>query len=159
MAQKAYARTAAYDAAISNWLARETGEAAPAVARLRRQPAPFMRYGENPHQTAAFYAGPEAASGVATARQVQGKELSYNNVNDTDAASNWSPNSIPTRSPAVAIIKHANPCGVAAGADFARSLREGARLRSGLGFRRHRRGQSARSTPTRRAKSSRFSPR
>ena len=86
MAQKAYARTAAYDAAISNWLAGEIGEAAPAWRAFGGKLAHSMRYGENPHQTAAFYLGPEVRAGVATARQVQGKELSYNNVNDTDAA-------------------------------------------------------------------------
>ena len=86
MAQKAYARTAAYDAAISNWLAREIGESAPAWRAFGGKLASAMRYGENPHQSAAFYVGPERAPGVATARQVQGKELSYNNINDTDAA-------------------------------------------------------------------------
>ena len=72
-----------------------------------------MRYGENPHQTAAFYVGPEVRAGVATARQVQGKELSYNNVNDTDAAFELVAEFDPERVAAVAIIKHANPCGVA----------------------------------------------
>ncbi len=74
-----------------------------------------MRYGENPHQQAAFYVGPEARSGVATARQLQGKELSYNNINDTDAAYELVAEFDPAKSAAVAIIKHANPCGVATG--------------------------------------------
>lgn len=113
MAQKAYARTAAYDSAISNWLAGEIGEAAPAWRAFGGKLAHSMRYGENPHQTAAFYLGPEVRAGVATARQVQGKELSYNNVNDTDAAFELVAEFDPARSAAVAIIKHANPCGVA----------------------------------------------
>jgi phosphoribosylaminoimidazolecarboxamide formyltransferase / IMP cyclohydrolase len=113
MAQKAYARTAAYDAAISNWLAREIGEAAPAWRAFGGRLAYPMRYGENPHQDAAFYLGPESRPGVATARQVQGKQLSYNNVNDTDAAFELVAEFAPERSAAVAIIKHANPCGVA----------------------------------------------
>jgi phosphoribosylaminoimidazolecarboxamide formyltransferase/IMP cyclohydrolase len=116
MAQKAYARTAAYDAAVSNWLARETGETAPPWRAFGGKLASSMRYGENPHQTAAFYIGPETRAGVATARQVQGKELSYNNVNDTDAAYELVAEFDPERVAAVAIIKHANPCGVAEGA-------------------------------------------
>jgi phosphoribosylaminoimidazolecarboxamide formyltransferase / IMP cyclohydrolase len=118
MAQKAYSRTAAYDAAISNWLAREIGEAAPAWRAFGGQLAYPMRYGENPHQDAAFYLGPESRPGVATARQVQGKQLSYNNVNDTDAAFELVAEFAPERSAAVAIIKHANPCGVAEAASL-----------------------------------------
>jgi phosphoribosylaminoimidazolecarboxamide formyltransferase/IMP cyclohydrolase len=113
MAQKAYARTAAYDSAISNWLAREIGETAPPWRAFGGRLASAMRYGENPHQSAAFYIGPEVRAGVATARQVQGKELSYNNVNDTDAAFELVAEFDPAHSAAVAIIKHANPCGVA----------------------------------------------
>jgi len=113
MAQKAYARTAAYDAAISNWLAREIGERAPPWRAFGGKLVNAMRYGENPHQTAAFYAGPEPRAGVSTARQVQGKELSFNNVNDTDAAFELVAEFDPGSSAAVAIIKHANPCGVA----------------------------------------------
>ncbi len=86
LAQKAYARTAAYDAAISNWFANELGENAPAYRAFGGTLAQTLRYGENPHQNAAFYRAPEQRFGVATARQVQGKELSYNNINDTDAA-------------------------------------------------------------------------
>src|SRR5262249_59059030 len=74
-----------------------------------------LRYGENPHQTAAFYASGAARPGIATARQVQGKELSYNNLNDTDAAFECVAE---FAEPAVAIIKHANPCGVAIGANL-----------------------------------------
>ena len=113
MAQKAYARTAAYDAAISNWLARETGEIAPSWRAFGGKLASAMRYGENPHQTAAFYVGPEPRAGVATARLMQGKALSFNNVNDTDAAYELIAEFDPARTAAVAIIKHANPSGVA----------------------------------------------
>ncbi len=118
MAQKAYARTAAYDAAISNWLAREVGESTPKWRAFGGKLSSEMRYGENPHQRAAFYVGPESRPGVATARQVQGKELSYNNINDTDAAYELVAEFDPAASAAVAIIKHANPCGVATGASL-----------------------------------------
>jgi phosphoribosylaminoimidazolecarboxamide formyltransferase / IMP cyclohydrolase len=113
LAQKAYARTAAYDAAISNWLAAELGEATPAYRALGGALAEPMRYGENPHQAAGFYRTPEQRRGVATARQVQGKQLSYNNINDTDAAFECVAEFDPARTAAVAIVKHANPCGVA----------------------------------------------
>ena len=118
LAQKAYARTASYDAAISNWLAREPPQAAPAWRAFGGKLASQMRYGENPHQSAAFYVGPESRPGVATARQLQGKELSYNNINDTDAAYEAVAEFDPKDSAAVAIIKHANPCGVATGASL-----------------------------------------
>jgi phosphoribosylaminoimidazolecarboxamide formyltransferase / IMP cyclohydrolase len=113
LAQKAFARTAAYDAAISNRLAAETGIASPAYRAFAGRLASALRYGENPHQAAAFYASGDPRPGVATARQVQGKELSYNNVNDTDAAFELVAEFDPARTAAVAIIKHANPCGVA----------------------------------------------
>ena len=107
LAAEAYARTAAYDAAIGGWFAR--GEAFPprmTVSGVRQQ---MLRYGENPHQAAAFYVT-GTRPGVATARQVQGKELSYNNINDTDAAFECVAE---FSRPAVVIVKHANPCGVA----------------------------------------------
>jgi phosphoribosylaminoimidazolecarboxamide formyltransferase / IMP cyclohydrolase len=116
MAQKAYARTAVYDAAISNWLAREIREPAPkwrAFGGVLHQSFGALRYGENPHQSAALYLTAEPRPGVAGARQVQGKELSYNNINDTDAAYELVAEFDPAASAAVAIIKHANPCGVA----------------------------------------------
>jgi len=122
MAQKAYARTAAYDAAISNWLAVEIGEEAPkwrAFGGVLHESFGALRYGENPHQSASLYLTPEPRAGVATARQVQGKELSYNNINDTDAAYELVAEFDPAASAAVAIIKHANPCGVAIGAGLA----------------------------------------
>jgi len=118
LAQKAYARTAAYDAAISNWFANELGEDAPDYRAIGGHLAEKMRYGENPHQAAGFYLTPEKRFGVATARQVQGKQLSYNNVNDTDAAFECVSEFDPARTSAVAIIKHANPCGVAEGASL-----------------------------------------
>lgn len=114
-AAAAFARTAAYDAAIAAWFAQQSGEIFPArlaVAGVKKQD---LRYGENPHQQAAFYAD-GARFGVATARQVQGKELSYNNINDTDAAFECVAE---LSHPAVVIVKHANPCGVAMGRDLA----------------------------------------
>jgi phosphoribosylaminoimidazolecarboxamide formyltransferase / IMP cyclohydrolase len=120
LAQKAYARTAVYDAAISNWLAAEIGETAPDYRAFGGTLIERLRYGENPHQTAAFYATPQKRLGIATAHQLQGRELSYNNVNDTDAAFELVAEFDPVNSAAVAIIKHANPCGVAE----ATSLRE-----------------------------------
>ncbi|MGE0827802.1 MAG: bifunctional phosphoribosylaminoimidazolecarboxamide formyltransferase/IMP cyclohydrolase [Hyphomonadaceae bacterium] len=119
LAAKAYARTAAYDAAISTWFAAELEEAAPAWRALGGKLKQTLRYGENPHQSAAFYTTAEKRFGVATARQAQGKELSYNNLNDTDAAFELVAEFDPAESAAVAIIKHANPCGVALGANLA----------------------------------------
>lgn len=118
LAQKAYARTAAYDAAISNWFAGELGETSPGYRALGGSLAETMRYGENPHQWAAFYRTPESRAGVATARQVQGKQLSYNNINDTDAAFECVAEFAPEASAACVIVKHANPCGVATGASL-----------------------------------------
>ncbi|GBQ34426.1 bifunctional phosphoribosylaminoimidazolecarboxamide formyltransferase/IMP cyclohydrolase [Gluconacetobacter azotocaptans] len=110
LAGAAYARTAAYDSAIATWFAAQRGDVLPdrlTVAGLRRE---SLRYGENPHQHAAFYADGSTRPGVATARQVQGKSLSYNNLNDTDAAFEAVAE---FDGPAVVIVKHANPCGVA----------------------------------------------
>jgi phosphoribosylaminoimidazolecarboxamide formyltransferase/IMP cyclohydrolase len=119
LAQKAFARTAAYDAAISNWLAAALGEATPPWRAFGGRLAEPMRYGENPHQSAGFYLSGDARFGVATARQAQGKQLSYNNVNDTDAAYELVAEFDPARTAAVAIVKHSNPCGVAEGASLA----------------------------------------
>jgi len=124
LAQKAYARTAAYDAAISNWFANELGEAAPAYWAFGGKLAEALRYGENPHQSAAFYRTPESRYGVATARQVQGKQLSYNNINDTDAAYECVAEFSPERGPACVIVKHANPCGVAEGTNLVEAYRK-----------------------------------
>jgi phosphoribosylaminoimidazolecarboxamide formyltransferase/IMP cyclohydrolase len=119
LAQKAYARTAAYDAAISNWFANELADTAPAFRALGGGLAESLRYGENPHQWAAFYRTPENRPGVSTARQVQGKQLSYNNINDTDAAFECVAEFDPATTAACVIVKHANPCGVATGATLA----------------------------------------
>ena len=127
LAQKAYARTAAYDAAISNWFATEIGETAPDYRAIGGSLLEKMRYGENPHQSAGFYKTPELRFGVSTARQVQGKTLSYNNVNDTDAAFECVSEFDPARTAAVAIIKHANPCGVAEGASLAEAYEKALR--------------------------------
>ena len=118
LAQKAYARTACYDAAISNWFAAQLEVATPDYRAIGGKLAEKMRYGENPHQSAGFYKSPETRLGVSTARQLQGKTLSYNNVNDTDAAFECVSEFDPAKSAAVAIIKHANPCGVAEGASL-----------------------------------------
>ena len=86
LAARAFARTAAYDAAIASWFATVEGERTPATRVIAGTLAEALRYGENPHQWAAFYRTAEKRFGVATATQLQGKELSYNNLNDTDAA-------------------------------------------------------------------------
>jgi phosphoribosylaminoimidazolecarboxamide formyltransferase/IMP cyclohydrolase len=124
LAGKAYARTAAYDAAISNWFAEQLNDKAPAFRAIGGRLAEALRYGENPHQSAAFYRTPEQRFGVATARQVQGKQLSYNNINDTDAAYECIAEFDPARTPAVVIVKHANPCGVAEGASLVEAYRK-----------------------------------
>jgi phosphoribosylaminoimidazolecarboxamide formyltransferase/IMP cyclohydrolase len=115
LAAKAYARTAAYDSAIANWFAAELGNLAPDYRSFGGRLIEELRYGENPHQSAAFYRTPEMRWGVVTARQAQGKQLSYNNINDTDAAYECVAEFDPGRISACAIIKHANPCGVAEG--------------------------------------------
>ncbi len=115
LAQTAYARTAAYDAAVSGWMASQLKIDVPRRVSFAGQVAQPLRYGENPHQQAAFYTDGSNRAGVATARQHQGKELSYNNINDTDAAFELVAEFDPDDGPACAIIKHANPCGVAKG--------------------------------------------
>ena len=128
LAQRAYARTAAYDAAVSNWFAGEQakdGETEPPryrsfAGKLKQS----LRYGENPHQQAAFYVNGDKRYGVATAEQVQGKELSYNNINDTDAAYELVAEFDPAKAAACAIIKHANPCGVALASSLADAYRK-----------------------------------
>ncbi|MCC7284292.1 MAG: bifunctional phosphoribosylaminoimidazolecarboxamide formyltransferase/IMP cyclohydrolase [Acetobacteraceae bacterium] len=115
LAAAAFARTATYDAAIAAWWAAQQGETFPerlCIAARRRQ---ALRYGENPHQEATFYAS-ESRPGVASAVQLQGKALSYNNLNDTDAAYECVAE---FSEPAVVIVKHANPCGVAQGENLA----------------------------------------
>ncbi|HFC04864.1 MAG TPA: bifunctional phosphoribosylaminoimidazolecarboxamide formyltransferase/IMP cyclohydrolase [Rhizobiales bacterium] len=113
LAAKAYARTAAYDAAVSNWLLGQAGETASTYRAFGGTLIQSLRYGENPHQWAAFYRAGEPRAGVATARQLQGKELSYNNINDTDAAYECVAEFDPAETAACVIVKHANPCGAA----------------------------------------------
>ena len=112
LAGTAYARTASYDAAIGRWFAEQSDDTYPRRFSLSGTRLQSLRYGENPHQNAAFYTTGENRPGVATATQIQGKELSYNNLNDTDAAFELAAE---FDTPAIAIIKHANPCGVALG--------------------------------------------
>jgi phosphoribosylaminoimidazolecarboxamide formyltransferase/IMP cyclohydrolase len=126
-AAKAYARTAAYDAAISGWFADQLGEHAPRWRTIAGELGQELRYGENPHQWAAFYRTDAHRPGVATAVQHQGKELSYNNLNDTDAAFELVAEFDPKAWPAAAIVKHANPCGVALGATLAEAYRKALR--------------------------------
>lgn len=122
LAQKAYAYTAAYDAAITNWLAQQKTEQTKEKEQTETMPAFYLaggrlrahlRYGENPHQAAALYLDDSARVGAATAQQIQGKPLSYNNINDSDAAFDLVCEFDPSETAACAIIKHANPCGVA----------------------------------------------
>ncbi|TPJ34117.1 bifunctional phosphoribosylaminoimidazolecarboxamide formyltransferase/IMP cyclohydrolase [Mesorhizobium sp. B2-8-3] len=115
LAAKAFARTATYDAAISGWFAEALQIEHPTWRAFGGRLDQVMRYGENPHQNAGFYLSGDKRSGVATAKQLQGKQLSYNNINDTDAAFELVGEFDPARSAAIAIIKHANPCGVAEG--------------------------------------------
>lgn len=115
LALTAYSRTSAYDAAISAWMRGEEKEPFPVRMTIGGERQALLRYGENPHQSAAFYVTDKSRPGIATARQLQGKELSYNNLNDTDAA--WELVSEFTE-PTIAIIKHANPCGVASDRDL-----------------------------------------
>lgn len=119
LAAKAYARTAAYDSAIANWFATEVPSETPRWRSFAGTLRETLRYGENPHQKAAFYATGDQRPGVATAKQLQGKELSYNNINDTDAAFELVAEFDPADKAAVAIIKHANPSGVGVGASLA----------------------------------------
>ena len=117
LAAAAYARTASYDSAISTWFAARNGTMFPDRLTVSATLRETLRYGENPHQSAAFYTNGARAQdlrpGIATARQVQGKELSYNNLNDTDAAFEAVAE---FDAPTIVIVKHANPCGVATAA-------------------------------------------
>jgi phosphoribosylaminoimidazolecarboxamide formyltransferase/IMP cyclohydrolase len=119
LAVKVYQHTAAYDGAISNWLGCRLGEGVetfPATLTTQYRKTQEMRYGENPHQSAAFYIEKNITeASIATARQLQGKELSYNNIADTDAALECVKQFM--EGPACVIVKHANPCGVAIGSN------------------------------------------
>ena len=123
LAAKAFARTASYDAAVSTWFAGQLGDDYPERKTVGGTRLQTMRYGENPHQSAAFYKTNEARPGVATARQMQGKELSYNNVADTDAAIELVAEFAASAAPACVIVKHANPCGVATGGSLIEAYR------------------------------------
>jgi phosphoribosylaminoimidazolecarboxamide formyltransferase / IMP cyclohydrolase len=113
LAAKAFARTAAYDAAISQWFSAELKTPTPDYFAVGGKRIQTLRYGENPHQAAALYASPDQRKGVASAIQIQGKELSYNNINDTDAAIGCLAEFASGADAACVIVKHANPCGVA----------------------------------------------
>ena len=121
LAAKTYARSAAYDASIANYFAGHIGDMSPAYRAQGGKLKQALRYGENPHQMAAFYSDGSQRAGVASAEQLQGKALSYNNINDTDAAyelvAEFGSHARGAK-PAVAIIKHANPCGLAVAEDF-----------------------------------------
>jgi phosphoribosylaminoimidazolecarboxamide formyltransferase/IMP cyclohydrolase len=113
LAAKAFTRTAAYDAAIGQYLSSRAGSRAEPWAAIGGRLVSRLRYGENPQQWAAFYATGEPRPGVASARQLQGKELSYNNINDADAAFECVAEFAPADAAACVIVKHANPCGAA----------------------------------------------
>lgn len=116
LAAKVFRHTAAYDALISNYLTEQMGEESPETLTVTFEKKQDLRYGENPHQKATFYKAPFAAtSSVAYAEQLHGKELSYNNINDADAALSIVKE---FTEPAVVAVKHMNPCGVGVGADI-----------------------------------------
>jgi phosphoribosylaminoimidazolecarboxamide formyltransferase / IMP cyclohydrolase len=115
LAAKAFALTAAYDAAIAGWMAKEEGVAFPGRLTVAGGLTEITRYGENPHQAGAVYRTDDRRLGVASARLLQGKDMSYNNYADTDAAFELAAE---FREPAIVIVKHANPCGVATAADL-----------------------------------------
>lgn len=123
LAQRAFARTAAYDAAIANWFAAVPGVGHGTVRALTGTTVGSLRYGENPHQSGGLYLSGDRRPGVARGRQIQGKALSYNNIADADAALELVAEFDPDRSAAVAIVKHANPCGVAGGASLEEAYR------------------------------------
>ena len=123
LARRAYARTAGYDAAIARWMADEAGEAFPPRIAFAGTRSQVLRYGENPHQQAAVYLTGEARTGIARGKQLQGKELSYNNFNDADAAFELAAEFDAKDGAAIAIIKHANPCGVATAGDLLTAYR------------------------------------
>ena len=126
LAAKAYARTAAYDAAIAAWYQRAIADDWPERITLAGRLRERLRYGENPHQAAALYLTAASGPSIATARQMQGKPLSYNNINDADAAFELI-SDLAAEKPAVAIIKHANPCGAALGSDLTEAYQKALR--------------------------------
>ncbi|GIJ37892.1 hypothetical protein Vwe01_12170 [Micromonospora andamanensis] len=125
LAARAFADIAEYDVAVAEWFAASVAPAAdgwPHFAGLALRRQSVLRYGENPHQAAALYTDPAGPAGLAQAEQLHGKEMSYNNYVDADAA--WRAANDFADQPAVAIIKHANPCGIAVGADVAEAHRK-----------------------------------
>lgn len=127
LAAKAFARTAAYDAAIAGWFAAELDYRDVPYRAFAGKLRDILRYGENPHQWAGFYADSSGRPGVASATLLQGKPLSYNNISDADAAFELISEFDPGEGAAVAIIKHANPCGVARGPSLAAAYRKALR--------------------------------
>ena len=113
LAARAFARTAAYDSAIATWFQGQSGDLLPQRFVVAAERVQSLRYGENPHQSAALYRSKDTRTGLLDARQVQGKELSYNNINDADAALEAVAEFTGNEGPACVIVKHANPCGVA----------------------------------------------
>ncbi len=118
LAEKTFALTAAYDAAIANWMASEKLPERVSISGTRKL---ALRYGENPHQEAALYRSTNSRAGIGNAKQIQGKPLSYNNINDTDAAFELVAE---FEAPTIAIIKHANPCGVASAANLSEAWKD-----------------------------------
>jgi phosphoribosylaminoimidazolecarboxamide formyltransferase / IMP cyclohydrolase len=123
LAATAFARTASYDAAISQWMAGDVSEPFPAFTGFGGRKHQDLRYGENPHQQAAVYKSSDSRIGILDATQVQGKELSYNNINDADAALE-AVSEFGDDQPACVIVKHANPCGVAVSSSIAEAYRQ-----------------------------------
>ena len=123
LAATAFARTASYDAAISQWMAADVNEPFPAFIGFGGRKVQALRYGENPHQQAAVYKTSDGRVGVLSATQVQGKELSCNNINDADAALE-AVSEFASEQPACVIVKHANPCGVAVSSSIADAYRK-----------------------------------
>ena len=123
LAAKAFSRTAAYDTAIANWFNAQNGEATPDYFTIGGPRIHVLRYGENPHQTAALYRTSDPRKGIVDAVQLQGKELSYNNINDADAALQ-ALLEFPTSQAACVIVKHANPCGVAIATSLAEAYQK-----------------------------------
>ncbi len=127
LAAKAFGRTATYDSAISRWIAGQSNEKLPEYFAIGGNRLQALRYGENPHQEAALYRVPGNGGGIANARQLQGKELSYNNFNDADAAVACAGEFDPAAAAACVIVKHANPCGAAVGASPLEAYRKALR--------------------------------
>ncbi len=123
LAATAFARTASYDAAIAQWMAGHVGDPFPAFTAFGGRKYQDLRYGENPHQQAAVYKSTDGRIGILDATKIQGKELSYNNIKDADAALD-AVAEFGEDQPACVIVKHANPCGVAVASSIAEAYRQ-----------------------------------